>query len=76
MQPVVVQFISPAPPNIVAGFAVPAVGVMMADRGALVLFERWMSLDRRDWLDEWLSGLDPLSLDTKEPRKRMLVRVT
>ncbi|EMA06565.1 L-lactate permease [Haloferax denitrificans] len=73
VQLAVAWFIGPALPDIAAGFAVLAVGVVMADRDVLVPAERWTFPDRRGWLDEWLGGLDPSSLDTDEPRKRMPV---
>ncbi|RDZ48077.1 lactate permease [Haloferax sp. Atlit-19N] len=73
VQLAVAWFIGPALPDIAAGFAVLAVGVVMADRDVLVPSERWTFPDREGWLDEWLGGLDPSSLDTDEPRKRMPV---
>ncbi|CQR54112.1 L-lactate permease [Haloferax massiliensis] len=73
VQLAVAWFIGPALPDIAAGFAVLAVGIVMADRDVLVPTERWTFPDREGWLDAWLGGLDPSSLDTDEPRKRMPV---
>lgn len=72
-QLVIAWFVGPALPNIAAGFAVLAIGLLLANNDILIPEKEWDFPDESMWSDTWLGGLELDEVSQEQPTKKMSV---
>ncbi|MFC5278119.1 L-lactate permease [Halorubrum rubrum] len=72
-QLLIAWFVGPALPDIAAGFAVLAVGLVLANNDVLIPEREWDFPDDSAWSDTWLGGLELDEISRDRPKKEMSV---
>ncbi|WP_160135760.1 L-lactate permease [Halococcus salsus] len=72
-QILIAWFVGPALPDIVAGFVVLAVGLLLANNDILIPEDEWDFPDESRWNDTWLGGLELDEASQEQPKKNMPV---